>query len=131
MLVIVTLKVSHIFLAFSTDWLFSLILEGIYNSFKLSIHTKELSKLQWPNIFLKKKRHWSRLYWLVLHHGNGCINYSIGLFNLARKGYVMPIYSKYDKIFGIHRIFRQYITIIFLPYILMTSWLNWKYLNHT
>ena len=52
------------------------------------------------------------------------------IFNLARRGYVLPIFSKYDKRFGIHRTVKHYGCALFLPSILLFGNLQWKYLNH-
>jgi len=53
------------------------------------------------------------------------------IFNLARRGKVLPLLSQYGKFVKTHRIFRQYLYTLVAPTLLFTGLLNLKYLNHT
>jgi hypothetical protein len=53
------------------------------------------------------------------------------IFNLARRGKVLPFLKQYDRFFKTHRIFRQYLWSLILPTTLFTGLVDLKYLNHT
>lgn len=53
------------------------------------------------------------------------------IFNLARRGYVTPIFRQYGHFFKTHRLFRQYLYALVLPYAVFTDCVNYSWLNHT
>lgn len=46
------------------------------------------------------------------------------IYQFARKGTVFPVLREYGRVFGTHRLFRQYAHTLVLPLVLSEYWLN-------
>jgi hypothetical protein len=61
---------------------------------------------------------------------NNNLNLRFTIFNLARRGKVLPFFNQYCSFFKTHRIFRQYLFTLVAPVALFTAAVNWKHLNN-
>ena len=53
----------------------------------------------------------------------------MSIYSMARKNKVFPVLSKYGKVFKTHRLFRQYVWVLILPYVLGFAENKYYFLN--
>ena len=56
--------------------------------------------------------------------------YSFTVYQLAKQNYILPFFSKFCML-KTHRLFRQYLALAFLPYLLSVSYTNYFFLYQT
>lgn len=59
------------------------------------------------------------------------IRFSFTVYQMAKQGYVMPIFSQFGKFMKTHRLLRQYVWLAFFPYFFATAYTNNFFLNQT
>ena len=53
-----------------------------------------------------------------------------GVYNMAIRGYVMPLFSQYGRVLKTHRLARQYLWLLIAPHAVTDFMVRSKYSNH-
>ena len=125
----ITLEDRSTNLPFGIPWNSGEALMDILASFLISIHIKQLSPQLWSNIekifpvLLRKD-------WQYLHFQCTIICYrSFAIYQMGRRGKVLPFLKEYGSFFKTHRLFRHYMYALILPTFVFTGVVDWGYIK--